>query len=123
MSVIVLAAETLFYFRCVRGNQAHNCIMVRVVTWQDTKRDGEKSSAYGRGGGEYGTTWREAGSLHNKQNVFDDFIASAEYLVQAGYTTPARLVTQVSWPAAAFGLDKIYYLVFLLPHPWSCRAV
>ncbi|BDA42115.1 Prolyl endopeptidase [Coccomyxa sp. Obi] len=47
-----------------------------------------------RGGGEYGITWREAGSLHNKQNVFDDFIASAEYLIEAGYTTPAKLVTQ-----------------------------
>jgi prolyl oligopeptidase PreP (S9A serine peptidase family) len=49
----------------------------------------------GRGGGEYGIRWREAGSLHNKQNVFDDFIATAEYLIDAGYTTPAKLVTQV----------------------------
>ena len=33
--------------------------------------------------------------MHNKQNVFDDFIACGEYLVQRGYTSPAKLVTQV----------------------------
>lgn len=48
-----------------------------------------------RGGGEYGISWRAAGSVHNKQNVFDDFIACGEYLVQKGYTSPAKLVTQV----------------------------
>ena len=48
-----------------------------------------------RGGGEYGITWRDAGSVHNKQNVFNDFIACAEHLVQSGYTSPAKLVTQV----------------------------
>ena len=48
-----------------------------------------------RGGGEYGISWRDAGSVHNKQNVFDDFIACGEYLVQKGYTSPAKLVTQV----------------------------
>jgi prolyl oligopeptidase len=44
-----------------------------------------------RGGGEYGEAWHQAGNLTHKQNVFDDFIASAEYLVKAGYTQPARL--------------------------------
>jgi prolyl oligopeptidase len=44
-----------------------------------------------RGGGEYGEEWHRAGNLTNKQNVFDDFIAAAEYLVEAGYTRPARL--------------------------------
>ena len=53
---------------------------------------------YGRGGGEYGIKWREAGSLHNKQNVFDDFIACAEHLIGTGYTSPAKLVTQVGHP-------------------------
>ncbi|CAK0748120.1 hypothetical protein CVIRNUC_001815 [Coccomyxa viridis] len=47
-----------------------------------------------RGGGEYGIAWRDAGSVHNKQNVYDDFIACGEYLVQRGYTSPAKLVTQ-----------------------------
>ncbi|SNS25739.1 prolyl oligopeptidase [Granulicella rosea] len=44
-----------------------------------------------RGGGEYGETWHEAGTKTKKQNVFDDFIGCAEYLIQNGYTTPARL--------------------------------
>jgi prolyl oligopeptidase len=45
-----------------------------------------------RGGGEYGEDWHKAGALTHKQNVFDDFIACAEYLEQKrGYTSPARM--------------------------------
>jgi prolyl oligopeptidase len=44
-----------------------------------------------RGGGEFGETWHQAGTLANKQHVFDDFIAAAEYLVSEGYTRRARL--------------------------------
>lgn len=44
-----------------------------------------------RGGGEYGRQWHEDGMRLNKQNVFDDFIASAEYLIQQGYTRSQRL--------------------------------
>jgi prolyl oligopeptidase len=44
-----------------------------------------------RGGGEYGEEWHRAGNLTRKQNVFDDFIACAEYLVKTNYTTPQRL--------------------------------
>jgi prolyl oligopeptidase len=44
-----------------------------------------------RGGGEFGEEWRLAGNLTRKQNVFDDFIASAEWLVKEGYTRPQRL--------------------------------
>jgi prolyl oligopeptidase len=44
-----------------------------------------------RGGGEYGEEWHHAGRLERKQNVFDDFIAAAEWLVQRGYTTPRRI--------------------------------
>jgi prolyl oligopeptidase len=47
-----------------------------------------------RGGGEYGREWHEAGTKLRKQNVFDDFIAAGEWLVEKRYTSPAKLAVQ-----------------------------
>jgi prolyl oligopeptidase len=47
-----------------------------------------------RGGGEYGEDWHRAGMLEHKQNVFDDFVAAAEFLIREGYTRPERLAIE-----------------------------
>lgn len=47
-----------------------------------------------RGGGEFGEQWHAAGSLTHKQNVFDDFVAAAEWLIAQRYTNPQRLAIQ-----------------------------
>jgi prolyl oligopeptidase len=62
---------------------------VNVITWAEM--GGIFAQPALRGGGEYGEDWHQAGMLDRKQNVFDDFIAAAEWLVSEGYTSPGKL--------------------------------
>ncbi|MBR8535695.1 S9 family peptidase [Carboxylicivirga sediminis] len=65
---------------------------VRRLLWLEN--GGIYAVANLRGGGEYGEAWHKAGTKMQKQNVFDDFIAAANYLVDNGYTKPKYLAIQ-----------------------------
>ena len=62
------------------------------IAWLE--QGGVYAQANLRGGGEYGEKWHEAGMRLNKQNVFDDCIAAAEWLISNKYTSPAHLALQ-----------------------------
>ena len=62
---------------------------IAMLTWME--QGGLYARPNLRGGGEYGEDWHRAGTKLKKQNVFDDFIAAAEWLVASGYTRSSRL--------------------------------
>jgi prolyl oligopeptidase len=70
-----------------------------------------------RGGGEFGEEWHKAGNLVNKQNVFDDFAACAQRLVELGYTKPERL----AFEGGSNG--GLLMGAMIAQHPELCRAV
>ncbi|NOT10002.1 MAG: S9 family peptidase [Gemmatimonadales bacterium] len=63
-----------------------------LIPWLE--RGGLYAVANLRGGGEYGEDWHQAGMFEKKQQVFDDFIAAAEHLIEEGYTTASRLAIE-----------------------------
>ena len=70
-----------------------------------------------RGGGEFGEQWHKDGMLTEKQNVFDDFAAAMQHMIDAGYTTPGQL--------AIMGGSNGGLLMgaMITQHPKLCRAV
>jgi prolyl oligopeptidase len=86
------AARTLLYGYGGFAISQTPAFSVPNLVWME--RGGLYAQVCLRGGGEYGEAWHRGGMLEKKQNVFDDFVAAAEFLVREHYTTPARLAVR-----------------------------
>ena len=85
-------APTLLYGYGGYGLSERPEFGVRLRVWFD--QGGVYADAHVRGGGEFGDAWHTAGNLTRKQNVFDDFAACAQWLLDHHYTSPARLACE-----------------------------
>ncbi len=86
------ANPTLLYGYGGFNNSVTPTFSVSRVIWMEA--GGVHAVANLRGGDEYGEDWHQAGMLEKKQNVFDDFIAAGEWLIQERYTNSSRLAIQ-----------------------------
>ncbi len=89
---VASAAPTILYGYGGFGISLTPSFSVPRLVW--VERGGVLAVANLRGGGEYGTTWHDGGRLGHKQQVFDDAISCAEWLVASGRTTPDQLAIQ-----------------------------
>lgn len=85
----VTAAPAILYGYGGFGHTMTPGFSASILAWVEA--GGVYAIAGLRGGGEEGEQWHRAGMLANKQNVFDDFHAAAEALIEGGWTTPERL--------------------------------
>ena len=85
-------APTVLYGYGGFANPLTPTFSVPNLVWME--RGGVYAQVSLRGGSEYGEAWHEAGMLARKQNVFDDYIAAAEFLVRTGVTTPGQLAAK-----------------------------
>jgi prolyl oligopeptidase len=86
--------STPFVLRGYGGFNINQVPSFRATWFAWLERGGAIAVPNLRGGGEYGEAWHRDGMLAKKQNVFDDFIAAAEFLVAEGYTKPERLAIE-----------------------------
>jgi len=88
---LVLDGKRPTYLYAYGGFNASSTPYFNVSNIILLENDGIYAMANLRGGGEYGEAWHKAGMLEKKQNVFDDFIAAAEYLIREKYTSSDKL--------------------------------